>query len=126
MPERGEPTHQWQQMGQPWRTEPEIDAGRQKQLALYRASVPNIEQGIYPFKGVKLSRADVEWLLATHENGRGPVDWKDTSQRGREGLDVRAADLRQVDLQNLPLARLHGGLTLEERVGANEHAAPLL
>ncbi len=120
MPERGEPTHEWQQMGQPWRTESEIDAGRQKQLALYRAIVPNIEQGIYPFKGVKLSRADVEWLLATHENGRGPVDWKDNSQRGREGLDVRAADLRHVDLQNLPLARLHGGLTLEERVGANE------
>lgn len=60
MPERGEPTHEWQQMGQPWRTEPEIDAGRQKQLALYRAIVPNIEQGIYPFKGVKLSRADYD------------------------------------------------------------------
>src|SRR5258708_29345548 len=43
---------------------------------------------------MKLSRADVEWLLATHENGRGPVDWSDGSQRGREELDVHGADGR--------------------------------
>src|SRR2546423_1374635 len=100
----------WEAQGQPWRTEPEIDAERQKYLAERRSIAPDIEQGVYPFKDIKLSRADVEWLLATHENGKGPVDWSDEKQRQRRGLDLRGADLRQVDLQRLPLACLHGGL----------------
>src|ERR1700719_2629066 len=72
----------WLAQGWPWRTEPEIDAERQKFLTERRAIVQNIEKGIYPFKDIepKLTRADVEWLLATHENGRGPVDWNDKSQ----------------------------------------------
>lgn len=49
-------------------------------------------------------------LLATHENGRGPVDWRDESQREREGLDVCGAELCQADLSNTPLARLCGGM----------------
>jgi uncharacterized protein YjbI with pentapeptide repeats len=110
----------WQQLGQPWRTEPEIDTKRQEQLASYRARIPDIKQGIYPFKGMKLSRADVEWLLATHENGRGPLEWSDESQREREGLDVRGADLRGVDLRSLPLARLCGGLALSQRPSKEE------
>ncbi len=102
-------TH-WQTQGQPWRTELEIDQKRQAELDQRRAIAPNIEKGIYPFKDMKLTRADVEWLLATHENGRGPVDWSDEKQRGREGLDLRGAYLDQVDLSDLPLARLQGGL----------------
>ena len=100
----------WQAQSQPWRTEPEIDEKRQEYLVGRRSILPNIEQGIYPFKDIKLSRADVEWLLITHENGRGPVDWSDEGQRGREGLDVRGANLRQVDLSNLPLAHFCGGM----------------
>ncbi len=105
----------WQSQGQPWRTEPEIDAKRQEELSKRRAIVPDIEKGIYPFKGMKLSRADIEWLLATHENGRGPVDW--SSERDlyeRRGIDLRGADLRGVDLSGLPLTRMQGGLTLKE------------
>jgi hypothetical protein len=60
---------------------------------------------------MKLSRADVEWLLATHEHGRGPIDWSDEGQREREGLDLRGADLSRVDLQNLPLARTIADVT---------------
>ncbi len=101
----------WQAKGFSWRTEPEISANRQRELSKCRAIIPDVEKGIYPFKGLKLSRADVEWLLATHENGRGPVDWSDEHQRKREGLDVRGADLSYIDLSNLPLARLRGGLT---------------
>jgi uncharacterized protein YjbI with pentapeptide repeats len=104
----------WKAQDQLWRTEPEIDDERQTYLAQCRAIMPNIEQGIYPFKDIKLSRADVEWLLATHENGRGPVDWRDESQHQREGLDLRGADLRHMDLLNLPLACTHGGLTWKE------------
>src|SRR5215471_8817713 len=104
----------WQEKGFPWRTEPEIVEQRQKELAQLRSVAPNVELGIYPFRGMKLSRADVEWLLATHENGRGAVDWNDPTQRGRSGLDLRGASLHDENLQNLPLARLQGGLTGNE------------
>src|SRR5947199_1382038 len=63
----------WQEQNQPWRTEPEIPRERQQELNKCRAIVPNIEKGLYPFGGIRLSRADIEWLLATHEDGRGPV-----------------------------------------------------
>lgn len=111
----------WQAKGFPWRTKPEIDEKRQKELSQRRVTIaPDIRQGSYPFKGMKLSRADMEWLLATHENGRGPVDWGDESQRERDGLDVRGANLSLVDLSGLPLARLRGGLTLDEWKNATE------
>ncbi len=51
----------WQACGMPWRTEAEISPERQALLAQCRALPPDIAQGIYPFKGVTLSRADVEW-----------------------------------------------------------------
>ena|SRR2546426_3085640 len=53
----------WKDQEQSWRTEPEIDEERQLYLAKRRVIVPSIEQGIYPFKDIKLTRADVEWLL---------------------------------------------------------------
>jgi uncharacterized protein YjbI with pentapeptide repeats len=106
-------TTYWKEQGQPWRTEPEIDLERQVFLTERRSIPPDIKQGIYPFKDIKLSRADVEWMLATHENGKGAVDWKDESQRKREGLDLRGANVRQEDLSGLPLAHMRGGLTYE-------------
>src|SRR5713226_6676115 len=87
-----------------WRTEPEIDVERQLYLAELLARPVDVRQGIYPFKNIKLERSDVEWLLATHENGLGPVDYSDETQRNRVGIDVRGADLRHANLQNLPLA----------------------
>jgi uncharacterized protein YjbI with pentapeptide repeats len=105
---------------QPWRTRPEIDAARQRYLDERRACPVRIEVGIYPFRdengSIKLTRADVEWLLATHEGGRGPVDWNDRSQHQREGLDLCGADLcgadlRGVDLSQLPLTALRAGLS---------------
>src|SRR3954453_18086216 len=63
----------WKASGQPWRTEPENSIKRQQELAQHRAIMPDIQGGIYPFKGMKLSRADVEWLLAVLDD-RGPVD----------------------------------------------------
>lgn len=99
----------WAAKGQPWRTQPEIDAARQQQLAAQRAATGAAAGQPYPFAGAALSRADVEWLLATHENGRGPVEWDDPTQRERVGLDLRGAALHQVDLSGLPLARLRAG-----------------
>src|SRR5438034_1680182 len=110
----------WKEQGQPWRTEPEIDNERQKYLSERRNITPDIKQGIYPFKDIKLSRADVEWLLSTHENGRGPIDRGDENQRERLGLDLRGADLRGADLRALPLACMRGSLNENERKGITE------
>src|SRR5205807_27305 len=108
----------WKAKGWLWRTEPEIDAERQKYLDERRKITPDIEKCVYPFKDIKLSRADVEWLLATHENGRGPIDWSNEGHREREGLDLRGAILCRINLRGLPLARLHGSLSRDERIFA--------
>jgi uncharacterized protein YjbI with pentapeptide repeats len=100
----------WQAQEQSWRREPEIDKKRQKQLERMRAIEPQIEQNIYPFAGERLTRADIEWLLATHEQGRGPISWNDVQQRDRKGLDLRGADLSGLNLRHLPLARLQAGI----------------
>jgi len=118
--ERDEWCKYWQAQGQAWRTEPEIDKERQEYLARRLIIMPVVEGGVYPFKDVKLNRADVEWLLAAWENGRGPVDGNDEQQRERKGLDMRGAILPQVDLSNLPLAHLRCGLSTEERSRATE------
>jgi Pentapeptide repeats (8 copies) len=110
----------WEAQGQSWRTEPEIDEARQYYLMECRAIVPDLDDGIYPFKDIKLKRADVEWLLATHDHGRGPLHWYDDIQNGRQGLDLRGADLRGADLRNLPLAHMLGGLNWRERARTPE------
>lgn len=112
--DRGAWRKYWISQHQLWRTEPEIDEERQHYLSQRLEIQPDIEHGIYPFKDIQLSRADVEWLLINHEDGRGPVNWDDESQRRRDGLDLRGADLKQVDLSHLPLARIRGGLTWDE------------
>jgi hypothetical protein len=115
----------WKAQNQLWRTEPEIVKERQEYLDERRSIKPDWKQGIFPFKDIKLSRADIEWLLATHENGCGPIDWNDESQRNREGLDLCGADLsgnenQRVDLSGLPLSHLIGGPTIMEWVLAPE------
>jgi uncharacterized protein YjbI with pentapeptide repeats len=95
----------WAHRGQPWRTEPEIGEERQAELAARLTTPADAVLGTFPFGGVRLERADVEWLLAVHEDRRGPVDPGDESQRERVGLDLRGADLSHIDLSGLPLAR---------------------
>ena len=104
----------WQQKGMPWRTEPEINKKQQNYLIKHLTIIPNPKRGVYPFRDEKLNRADIEWLLASHENGRGPVIWLDMQQRQRKGLDLRAADLRGIDLHELPLTRVRLGLAENE------------
>jgi uncharacterized protein YjbI with pentapeptide repeats len=115
----------WHERGQGWRTEPEISESRQARLANCLASVDG-KAGNFPFAKVQLSRADVEWLLANHDGGRGPIDWANIEDRGRLGLDLRGANLRHADLAGLPLARLRGGLMPQEYVpiyGNHLHSA---
>lgn len=110
----------WKTQSQSWRIEPEIAQERQSQLSEYRAVVPDIQRGIYPFKNIKLSRADVEWLLVTHEDGRGPIELNYDNQRKGEGLDLRGADLRSVDLHGLPLTCMRSGLNRSEAIVATK------
>ncbi len=107
----GEWTAYWTQKRQSWRTEPEISPERQKVLAECRIRSTSSSNSTHSFKGQKLDRADIEWLLATHENGLGPVMWNDEQQRNRKGLDLRGAELRgdgdePLDVSKLPLAGL--------------------
>jgi uncharacterized protein YjbI with pentapeptide repeats len=123
----------WAAQGMPWRTEPEIDEERQQYLAERRAVAPDIEKGMYPFKAIKLDRADVEWLLATHADGRWLIDAKGTTQgvggnlHIRQGLDLRGAILTGQNLRRLPLAQLRCGLEQDDwfagTVEQREHAA---
>jgi uncharacterized protein YjbI with pentapeptide repeats len=107
-------------MGQEWRTEPEIDLQRQQFLIERLAIKVDLDEGIYKFRDVKLNRADVEWLLAQHEHGRGPVDWHEPEHLDRIGIDLRGADLRGANLRGLPLSHMLGGLNGRERNRAQE------
>jgi uncharacterized protein YjbI with pentapeptide repeats len=107
----------WVAMKLPWRFRPEINELRQQELReRQRSIIPDIIQGVYPFKGLDLGLDDIEWLLTTHENDgwQGPVDWSDEQQRRRVGLDLRGANLRELDLRYLPLARIQLGLSLDD------------
>lgn len=97
----------WTTQGMPWRTEPEVDAERQAFLAERLAIKADTEAGTYPFKDIMLVRADVEWLLATP----GARDWYGANQESgneerwrRDGMDLRGADLRRHNLDDLPLS----------------------
>src|SRR5258708_4981028 len=80
----------WNAQGQIWRTEPEIDIERQEYLA-GRYSIPsNIEQKTYPFKDIKLNRADVEYLLQYYHDKHGPLVFE--IGEPAKGLDLRGAD----------------------------------
>src|SRR5260221_3743302 len=104
----------WTAQGLPWRTEPEINPERRAYLTERRAVTPDIENGIYPYRdengSIKLDRADVEWLLATHESARYPANSQKVNLHIRQGLDLRGADLHNVNLGRLPLAFVRGGL----------------
>src|SRR5215469_11795519 len=92
----------WRSLGQPWRTEPEIDGERQRFLSERRASGAVSWWRSYAFAGIRLTRTDVEWLSAALPEA------EDAGQSDSQGLDVRGVDLRGVDLRCLPLHRLLG------------------
>lgn len=98
----------WKVLGQPWRTEPEIDLDRQKFLTERSGIIPNVELGLYRFKDVMLSREDVEWLLVTHKPIQELINWSEGHHQSSYGLDLQGANLRDVDLSGLPLTRLLG------------------
>lgn len=105
----------WTALGMHWRTEPEIDEARQFYLKERQAVQPNIEEGIFPFRdengSIRLTRADVEWLLVTHMDGTWPSIWgRATPGLPKRGIELQGADLRGADLRRLPLMQLRAGL----------------
>src|SRR5690348_10113674 len=103
-----------------WRRSTPISPDRIQELQSRLQIAVDIQQGIFPFGGVTLTRADIEWLLVNHDGGRGPVNWADPTQRGRKGIDLRGANLAGEDLSDLPLSRMLGGLTTDERIVASK------
>lgn len=98
-------SHYWATSGQSWRREPEITKDLQRHLASHLLIPPDTYSGIFPFKDVKprLSRADIEWLLANHASGElsGPAMVEDY-QKPKDGLDLRGTNLMNLDLSGLP------------------------
>ena len=84
-----------------------MSAQRQEELSKRRAVRPDVAKGNYPFSGMELNRADIEWLLATHGNGRRGLDLR--------GADVLGSKNQRVELAGLPLAALIGGLTGDQQ-----------
>ena len=99
----------WQAQGQRWRTEPEIRLDRQQELEKYRLRTP--EEGIFnPFQGVKLERADIEWLIEMlDKDKRKHANGNNEKSREHEGLNLFGADLQNAQLQRLPLKFLKAG-----------------
>ena len=103
-----------------WQRGPAPSLERQRFLTQRRQITPDPANGLYPFAEMSLTRADIEWLLQTHQSAStsgiyaGPVVWDAPEQRDRPGLDMRGADLRGVDLSELPLTRLVGSLVADE------------
>ena len=101
----------WRTRGQSWRTQPEIDEQRQKYLAAKTQPHRTASQRIlHPFKDQVLSRADIEWLLATHEseNIYSSINLNDEHRREHTGINIAGANLADVDLSHLPLTQMNG------------------
>jgi uncharacterized protein YjbI with pentapeptide repeats len=103
----------WRERQQEWRTEPEISAERQKELAKRRTIITDIDKDIYPFTNVQLNRADIEWLLATYKlRYEAGLPSSNEEQGDPIGLDLRGATIiggkwHDVNLSFLPLDYLN-------------------
>jgi uncharacterized protein YjbI with pentapeptide repeats len=117
------------------RSEPLISTTRQDFLKQRYAVKSDIQRGIYPFKfddkSMKLTRADIEWLIDFHKGDHNQTKRIDNidEQEEPQGLDFRGADLDELDLSNLSLDCILGGLrrsewlraTIEQREAAIIH-----
>lgn len=107
----------WQAKGFPWRTEPEIDEERQKYLEKYLTVIQDEELEGDPFdhivigrtdiEQITLSRADIEWLLASSRDGPRSGESSNEQLQKHYCLDLQGVVLRQVDLRGFPLGRVN-------------------
>src|SRR5437899_375795 len=87
----------WKVRGMPWRRDPEIDEDRKVELAQLRESSSDS-----PFRYTSLSRADVEWLLETHEFMLD-LAWADLVGASLQGAHLDNANLQEAHLDNANL-----------------------
>lgn len=92
----------WKACGQPWRREPEIGPQRKQYLArLLRGA----RTGIAPFKGQRIIRGDIEWLLASF--GDLPHEGQSLEMNlSRLRRDLLGADLSRVNWRGLDAAKI--------------------
>lgn len=123
-PTNGDRTHwqrYWAKRGLTWRWEPEISPTRQEDLAQWRSKIFDPIKHNFPFAGIELTRADIEWLLATHEDYQGPIGHHAAFKHEREGIDLRGAFIpSQTNLSQLPLTQVRCGLSFFEWIHATE------
>ncbi len=94
---------------------PAVDPDRQKFLLQLQGG-----QRPYPFWQVRLTRADVVWMLETNkEPGRSARARAGQTEPPLRGLDLRGADLRGVDLSSLRLGPVRLGLEYREWLAAD-------
>lgn len=79
-----------------WRTEPEISLDRQAELGAL-TSLQELQPDSVPLRGVRLTRADIEWLIAQRLTSTGE----------QQPLDLRGSDLTAVNLSDMPLEGVH-------------------
>src|SRR5947207_3290577 len=115
----------WMQLHQSWRSEPMINIERQTFLRQRLALSADVEYSYFPLKDVSLCRADIEWLLAAHDEECGPIHWFDPLLPKRAGLDLRGANLRHVDLRGLPLNGMLAGLSWTDWLSASDEQREL-
>jgi len=85
---------------------PDADEYYQKYLAKLRDIVPTIRRNTYPFKGIRLTRANIEALLKVHRHWQVSEDQNNQHQSKLQKLDLRGADLHKLDLRGLPLKEI--------------------
>ncbi|HCG00446.1 MAG TPA: hypothetical protein DEV93_07855 [Chloroflexi bacterium] len=85
-----------------WRRNAPVSKVRQAELEHLHQS-RNEKKGTSGFEAVKLTRADVEWLLESYDNGRGPI--LDVSSDKRRGLSLAGVVFEGDELSDLPLSR---------------------
>ncbi len=111
-------TAYWEEHGQPWRIEAEIEPARQQLLRKHLQIVADVTKMRFPFSEVALCRADIEWILANYfpEYTFAHQDSVSLSSLPTQPLilDLRGAHLEGINLRALPLPGVRAGLSDEE------------
>jgi uncharacterized protein YjbI with pentapeptide repeats len=117
----------WNNLGQPWRTLPEISSERQSQLLHHLQIQSDTLHSVFPFKEItpNLTRADIEWMISYIEHTAD----NQTSYVKSKPLDLCGANLRELDLSCLPLFHMRFGahiyeweqLTIEQQQNVGAH-----
>jgi uncharacterized protein YjbI with pentapeptide repeats len=97
-----------------------VDAERESFLLNCLSVEADLSQRLFPFKGVRLERRDIEWLIAFQQGTVSQTEVPGSPRQASGFVDLRGADLRDVDLSRLNLKGMLGGLSDRERFAASQ------